>query len=112
MIQAGKLRFFIDIEQPVVTGRGDRGQPVISWVVLYSGIPVDIHQFFGREVEQARALVATATHKLTLRWLTGLNETMRAVYQRRYFNFGYVDDGDFKRVVLYITCTEQKTGAS
>ena len=111
-IRAGKLRFYASIDQRTVTGQGDRGQPVGSWVELYPRVACDLVPLSGDQLEITRQLVAKASHKVTIRYHAGITAGMRVTYQGRHFVIGHVGDGDFRKHYLELTCVEQATGAT
>lgn len=112
MIQAGKLRQHADLEHFAKTSTGDRGQPVGSWVVLYYSVPMELVPLSGRQLEIARQLVATATHRANLRYHASVTAGMRLVYQGRHFAIGWVGEGDFRKHDMHFLVTEQTTGAT
>ena len=107
MIQAGKLRHYAAIEVFVQTGVGPRGQKTGNWQAIHSDIPMSIVPLGGSLAEIKRQLVPKATHQIWLRWIDGIKagET-RVNYSGRFFNVGYVDEGDFKQHDLGLICTE------
>jgi SPP1 family predicted phage head-tail adaptor len=112
MIRSGKYRHYANIEQAVVSGTGPRGQPVIVWTVFLANTPLAIVPLSGRMLEITRQLVATATHRVELRYLPGIEAGMRVNFEGRYLNIGFVDEMDFKRHDMALVCTEETEGAS
>jgi SPP1 family predicted phage head-tail adaptor len=108
-MRSGQYRHFCDIEvnRPL---QGQRG-PVDNWLTLYSSVPMSIDALAGRLIEIAKQLVPSATHKVGLRYLSGIvaGET-RINYGGRLFYVGYVDEWDFRGRYLTLTCTEQQGG--
>jgi SPP1 family predicted phage head-tail adaptor len=111
-IKAGKLRHLANVEVFTKSGAGDRGQPIGRWVPLLVNVPCEIRALSGAEAETARQLVAKATHKVSMRYHSGVAPTMRIVWQGRTMGIGWADEGDFKRNTLELLVVEQQTGAT
>lgn len=111
-VRAGKLRHVGDIQHFVQTGVGDRGQPLGDWRLLTASVPLTVEPLSGKAGEVARQLVAQATHTIKMRYHAGVQPLMRVVVQGRYFNVGWVDEGDFRRYSLELLVIEQQTGAT
>ncbi len=117
MIRAGQLRHLLLIEREVVSGRTGRGLPVESWQTLYAGVWGKVEALAGTQLEVSRQLVATATHKVTIRYHAGVAAQMRLTaqggqYGGRHLVVGHVGDGDGKKHDMILTCTEQQSGAT
>lgn len=109
---ANQYRLYGDIETFTQTSEGQRGQIIGDWVTTYSGVPMGITELTGRQLELAHQLVATATHKISLRWINGIVPTsMRILFNNRIFKISHVNEFDFRNRYLELTCEEQKTGA-
>ncbi len=111
MISAGKMRHYATVQHFVRTGTGARGQKTGAWLTLAADIPcsfIPIHQLRGGKLDEiAMQRVPVATHFVTIRWLEGIKAgECRLLFEGRYFNVGYVDEGDFKHHELALTCTE------
>lgn len=112
-MQCGQLRQYANIESYTKTSSGDRGQPVGTWNVLYASVPMGIVELDGRQLELAKQLVASATHKVTIRYIANmLPITMRVNFNGRLLRIEHVGELDFRQRYLILTCCEQKTGAS
>ena len=115
-IDAGELRQQIVIQTATVAGPNTRGTPQVSWPSI-AGDPATgtlvrckIETLSGRKLELARQLVATATHRVTMRYRAIDTETNRLVYKTgRVMNIGWQDDVDQMHVRLELLVTEQST---
>lgn len=110
-MKAGDLRHVGNIISRVRTTDKGRGNPVLTPTNLYTDVPMAVDPLHGKQLEIARQLVGTATHRITLRWESGITAGMQVVIETRVFNIGYVDDGDYLQHDMYLTVTEQTTGA-
>ena len=108
MIVAGKLRHYGTVEHFVETGSGKhlRGNKRGEWRSLHSDVPFQVTPLSGRLAEIKRQLVPTASHTLRLRHLDQVKAGMRVRLEERYFNIGYISEGDFKQHELEFVCTE------
>lgn len=111
-MRAGELRHYADIENLTQTLTGGRGNPLPPVAnKLYSDVPMHIEPLTGKQLEITRQLVATASHRVTLRYLPGITAGMRLNYIGRYFNVEWVNEGDFKQHDMMLIVTEQTTGS-
>jgi SPP1 family predicted phage head-tail adaptor len=109
----GVYRLYANLETWTISSTGDRGQPVGSWVTTYTNVPCGIEELSGRQLELARQLVASATHRVSLRWISGVVPmTTRINFGGRLLKIEHVNEFDFRKLYLQLLCTEQKTGAA
>lgn len=111
-IEAGKLRHYVGLERFVKVGSTARGLPEGQFRQVASNVPATVEPLSGRQAEIARQLVATATHRVTMRWRDGVEPKMVVTFQGRRLTVGHVSDGDFRKRYLELTCTEQVDGAT
>lgn len=104
-MHAGLLWHTVTIETKVISATGDRGQPIYTWQTLAT-VPAQIEELTGRKLELARQLQITATHKVTIRYLSTLSPKDRISYIGRVFNIGYVINLDLKNFTMELFCTE------
>ncbi len=107
MIKAGQLRQRINVERKYIVGTGDRGQPLFAWQAWQSSLPAMVEELSGRKLELARQLVATATHRVTIRYLSGLDVHDRISLNGRVFNLGAILDRDLLHFSQELLCTEE-----
>lgn len=108
---SGDLTDLIDIEELVITGTGDRGEPIASWTTLYAAVPADVKVLSGRKLVLAKELTATAQYEVSFRWLANISVKNRIhVYLRArlpvptvslYLYVGHVNDN----ADLVLTCS-------
>lgn len=101
----GKLRHYVDIQTPTPV-EGDRGYS-LTWDDLYSQVPAEIMTLAGRELEFARQVVATATHRIRIRYHAGLTTKDRITLGARTFNINYIDTQDQRHFWQTILATEE-----
>lgn len=97
----GTLRHSIVIEEPP-TGTGTRGERTGDWSEVAT-VRASIRQLSGDEVLQAHQLAGLCSHRITIRYRSGLDIRMRAKFGTRYFNFVDVNNVDeLGRIVLIL----------
>lgn len=110
-MNAGKCRQLVTIQKKGPITTGDRGQPVYEWVTLQKAY-ADIEPLpAGKILEQARQLVAKATHQITIRYVGELTELMRIVdYAGTVYQFGYLMNVDHRFFSQTLLVSVQASG--
>ncbi len=104
VIRAGQLRNRITIQQRV-TQQDAAGQPVDSWVTLFT-CWADVSPLTGRELLAAAAVQSSVTHAITVRYRPEFAvpkdvARMRVVFSGRYFNIhAALNQDERNRVVI------------
>ena len=106
-MRIGKMRVYANIESYTAV-TGDRGQQTKTWSALYTAVPMAIEALSGRQLELAQQQVATATHRITFRYLSGITDQMRVNYNGRLFNIGFVNEQEQRPLFLILTTTEER----
>ena len=83
-MKAGALDKRITVQTPTIT-QDTMGQPVTSWATLAQRW-ASVEPLQGREAQLVHALFSEATHKISMRYLSGLNAKCRVSWDSRYFN--------------------------
>lgn len=109
-LAAGELRHPVTIQSKTLGAAGDRGQPSVTWTTEAS-VRAQIEELSGRKLELARQLVATATHRVVIRYLSSLAVTDRVVFGSRVFNIGHILNWKLLNFTQELICTEQVSGA-
>lgn len=109
-IKAGELRSLVTVQHKVITGTGDKGQPTYTWQ-QFAQVFAKVEMLDGKKLEVAKQLMATATHQVTMRFLTGLSEQMRIqLSDGTILNVGYLNNVNNQGYQHIATCGVQKTG--
>lgn len=106
-MRAGKLTERVRI-QTVEIGRTKGGGQERTWLdLLPYDLPASRRDFSGTE-KPATALaggeVATTRTEFTIRWMPGVNATMRVVHDGEFFNIRHVNNFAGRRESLILTC--------
>ncbi|MCH8853933.1 MAG: phage head closure protein [Planctomycetes bacterium] len=106
-MQAGKLRHRVDLENDTASTRDGHGQLVPIWSAEASNLPCDIQTLRGRELVEAQQVVGEATHRVRMRYRSGVTVKKRLLFGTRELNIGFVENvGERNREWLLI-CVER-----
>jgi SPP1 family predicted phage head-tail adaptor len=104
MIQSGKLRHKISIEQKAIR-RDSYGAEEITWTpFLYAW--ASIEPLSGREYFLAQQIQASVDHKIIMRYQPGIRPDMKAVWNGRSFNIKAVLNKEERNIELMLMCQE------
>lgn len=103
-MRAGKLRHRIAIEE-ATEATANSGAVTKTWATFQSRW-AKIVPLQGRELTFARATVATATHRVEMRYLDGLTTKMRVNFGGAYLNIGSALNLEMRNVEHHLICTE------
>ena len=96
----GKKRKRVNIRSLQGTGKGVRGQASATWTIFKNDVPCSITPLSGRELEIARQLVPTATHRVEMQFMDDIDEKMRLTDRSlgsRVLNIDNYQDVDERR---------------
>lgn len=107
-MQAGKLRHLIDIQQRTLTadaygGRDRDWNEASPFATVYAAI----EPLSGAEQWRAKQAQSSVSHKVTIRYLAGVNPKMRVKFGSRYLNIESVQNLGERNRTLELLCTEQ-----
>jgi SPP1 family predicted phage head-tail adaptor len=103
-VKLGRLRHRIAIEQVAETQDPD-GSVIESWST-YAIAQASIEPISGREYFAAQTTQADVTHRISLRYLTGVTPKMRVKYGSRIFDILSVINTRERSVELQLMCRE------
>lgn len=104
-LNAGTLRHRITIQQAQDT-QNSYGEPVPTWIT-FATVWASIEPLSGRELSTYRSIGGTETHKVTMRYLSGLDlDTMQISYNNRTFSINSISNTEERNYELVLTCTE------
>lgn len=106
MSRAGRFRHQIVIQKntPVQSASGAAVESWSTFATVFAGVePVKGREYFG-----AGRINAETTHLIVLRWLAGVDETMRIAFDGRVFDIQAVINKDERDRDLELTCVERK----
>jgi SPP1 family predicted phage head-tail adaptor len=85
---AGKLDRRITIQQPVET-QNSFGEVVVSFT-NFAEVWAEVIHVSGREILTAGQILPDATLKINIRWLAGINEKFRILYENVAYDIQYI----------------------
>ncbi len=101
----GDMRRWITIEQQAPT-QNARGEEVPTWTTFATAWAAII-PLSGRELLAAQQIQASVTHRIVLRYLSGLDPSMRIVYNGRYFDIQQVININEQSRQMELQCIER-----
>lgn len=107
-LQAGKLRHKIQVQRNAGEGSyGSHGEITDNWTKDFEAW-ASIETLSGRELELARQNFATATHRITMRYDSRLDNTRhRIAHAGRTFHIEHADNVDQRNIAWVLTCGEE-----
>ena len=103
-VEIGDLRHRITF-QKLTTSVNENGFEVETWED-FKTVWAAVSNLHGREYFAAAAVQAENTVKFTIRYLTGLDTTMRIVFQGRQYNITAIDNIKYQNRYLEIKALE------
>lgn len=108
MIQAGKLRHRIDIQEQSIT-RDSVGGEVISWSNVSTAIPAMVEPLSMNEVFRAQQSQSQITMRVKIRYQSGIDPKMRLVYNSENYDIESIINPDFRNRELVLLCSRVNT---
>jgi SPP1 family predicted phage head-tail adaptor len=106
MIEAGKLKDYVTIVEPVGSPdtAGQRNAQFKDFVKCWA----QVVQLSGRELIEARELFARVSTRVRCRWrdVQGVKASMRIVIDGRVLNINSIIDVDRRRQLVEMLCSE------
>jgi len=103
-VKIGKLRNRVTIEQVAETQDSD-GSVIETWS-NYAGAQAAIEPISGREYFAAQTTQADVTHRISLRYVSGVTPKMRVKYGSRVFDILSVININERNRELQLMCRE------
>lgn len=103
-MRAGPLRHQIVIEQTTET-RDTSGGVIDTWST-FATVWASVSPLIGREYMAAKQVSADVTHKIRMRYLSGVTPKMRVSWDSRTFDIGSILNVDERDIEMVIMATE------
>jgi len=104
-LPAGQMWTRITIQQPTATSNAV-GEPVLSWST-FATVWAAVDSLSARETERFAETVGFMTHRVRIRYLSGLTSAMRISYRSRILEIGQILERD-RLWHQEIICTEKR----
>ena len=106
ILQAGKLRHRVEIIVPDNSQDGSGGIDPDAGTTLAT-VWASIEPVSGRELQGAQQIVSQVTHKITIRWLDGVQALQRVNFEDRVFQIQYIQNPNETHKMLILLCIER-----
>jgi len=103
-LRAGDLRHRITIQTPSETSDGIGGMTT-TWST-FKKIWAAIWPLRGAEYLAAMQITSEITHKIRIRYLSGVTPKMRILFGTRYFDIQSIINPDERNIYLELMCRE------
>ena len=105
-LAAGRLRHRIDIQRQVNI-QDSNGDLVIDWEDVATDVPAAIEPLSVREFIAAQSMQSEVSARVTIRYRSGLDASMRILHGTRIYNpHGWLADPDSGLEYLTAPCSE------
>ena len=101
-VAACELRFFVEF-QSKSPAQDSFGQPLDDWAPVFTA-RAKIEPLTGRELFAAQQVNAETTTRITIRYRTGVDASMRIQYAGVNYNIQSIIDLDMRRALLIMLC--------
>lgn len=106
-MQAGQLRHMLSIEAPADTTLNDAGNPDVEYS-LAQKVWGRIEPLSVTEQLKLAQIAATATHRVTIRYFTGLTHKHRFVFNERIFSIEAILEPELRPIEMNVICREER----
>lgn len=90
--------------------RNAYGEKIAGAPTTFATVRGKVEPLTGRELDRVRQLHATATHRVSTRYLAGVLTTYRVTFRGRTFAINDVRNPEERGRELILICTEAKAG--
>lgn len=78
--------------------------------VVFATCWARVQALTDKYTEKAQQVVTEATHRVTVRYIPGLDTSMQVQFNGRIFNIAAILDPDERQVELWLMCYERNSG--
>lgn len=105
-MQAGKLRHRVDI-QTRSASQDSLGEQVHTWSAVATSVPARVEQLSGKELFSAQQINPQLSHKVSMRYYSGLDPKHRLLWEGRYLDILSIANPDARREEHQLLCLER-----
>lgn len=106
-MEAGRLRHRIDIEVPTQVQDATTGEITLTWGTHLASVPAAVEPLSVREYISAQQVQSEIVARITIRYRSGLNATMRIKHGSKIYSpVGFLPDNNSGLEYLTIACSE------
>ena len=103
-MEIGELRHRITLQKLMAT-TNDNGFEVEDWIDVKT-LWASVCNLYGKEYFEAAAVQAQKTVKFTIRFLDGLDESMRVLFKGKIYNITFIDNIKYQNKFIEIKALE------
>lgn len=100
----GELRYRITL-QKLSSTTNDNGFEVENWIDIKI-VWASVCNLYGKEYFEAAAAQAEKTVKFTIRFIDGIDETMRIMFKGKIYNITFIDNIKYRNKFIEIKALE------
>lgn len=108
-MRAARLRHRVTIQSPVAAVNG-YGERITTWSTV-AVVWAAVEPLRGREFFDAEQTQAEISHRVIMRYRTGMESTMRLLHLTRVLHIGTIIDVDERHRELQLMCREMPDAA-
>jgi len=105
-INPGQLRHRLDVEVSVEE-IDTFGQPIPTWTAVHENVKAFVEPLTGRELFTARQLHADVTHRISMRYATGITPKHRIMFGEREFDILSILNLGERNLIIEIMAKER-----
>jgi len=100
----GKLRHRVTIQSYTAT-KNNFGEEIRVWN-KFAEVSASIEPLSGKELFTAQQLHAEATTQMIIRYIQGLDTSMRVLFGTRIYDILHVSNKEERNIAMYLLCKE------
>lgn len=104
-LKAGLLPKRVTIQNPS-TARNSFGEEDVTWAT-FATVWASIEPLRGVEQIQVQQVQGSVSHKITMRWISGLTPKMRILFKNRIFEIESIVNVQERNEKLELSCVEK-----
>lgn len=101
-MRSGNLRHRIEIQRQI-HGENEYGDPIHEWKT-FAKVWAEVLDLKGREFWQAAQVQSEITSRLRIRYLAGVEASMRVLHEGRTLEIDHILDPDGRKRELHLFC--------
>lgn len=101
-----RLRHRVTFQRQVEAQDPDTGNTLITWADAFTDVPAEVLTGPGREFIESETKQAETDARINLRWMPGLEQSMRVVWDGKFYDITGMDTDRTGRRELRLRCKE------
>ncbi len=105
-MRIGRLRHRITIQEYKLIGRDEYNSPIMGWGD-FATVWASVEPISGQEYWASSQVQAEVTHRIRVRYLSGVRPTMRVQFKERTFEVESIINWQERNIDLQLMCKEK-----